>query len=93
MVNDPDSATMADALASIGIPVVCDKHAPGRDRCKGSGYVCSAHPHTPPSPLVPGGCACGATVVTCYHARTAPILVRIPVGRTVHEVWCHHAPR
>lgn len=84
--------SMEKALESIGVHLVCDKHAFGADRCKGSGFVCSAHRHVPPAPLVHGGCECGAPVMTCAVARTAPIVARFQVpGRHVRlfqEVLC-----
>jgi hypothetical protein len=79
---------MTNALATIGVHTICDKHAPGEDRCKGSGFVCGAHPHVPPAPLVKGGCECGATVVACAVARRSPIVVRIPVNGWMREVRC-----
>lgn len=79
--------TMADALASIGLHNICDKHGPGQDRCKGCGYVCSAHPHTPPWPLYEQGCQCGAPVITCRAARTSPIRLRIAHPHMLNWYW------
>lgn len=75
--------TMVDALASINVHLICDKHGPGEDRCKGCGFVCSAHPHFPPygDRFVKGGCTCGAAAQSCLEARTAPIVVNIQTPR------------